>query len=50
MQKTGLSLAKAVSRLRQAHDSVREAIGEDVEPRLRDFLKLGAGDAGPGSS
>jgi N-acetylmuramic acid 6-phosphate etherase len=50
MQKTGLSLSKAVGRLRKAHDSVREAIGEDIEPRLRDFLKLSRADAGANSS
>ena len=50
MQKTGLGLSRAASRLRKAHDSVREAIGEDIEPRLREFLKLGPGDAGAGSS
>jgi N-acetylmuramic acid 6-phosphate etherase len=38
MQKSGLSYAKAVSRLRRAHDFVRDAIGEDVEPRLRELL------------
>jgi N-acetylmuramic acid 6-phosphate (MurNAc-6-P) etherase len=39
MQKTGLAYAKAVSRLRHAHDFVRDAIGEDVEPRLRHLLE-----------
>src|SRR5258707_3152737 len=34
MQKSGLPYRRALSRLRQAHDLVREAIGEDVEPRL----------------
>jgi N-acetylmuramic acid 6-phosphate etherase len=38
MQKTGLSYAKAVSRLRKAKDSVRDAIGEDIEPRLRELI------------
>ena len=38
MQKTGLPYTKALSRLRRAHDSMREAIGEDVEPRLRAVL------------
>lgn len=38
MQKTGLSYTKALSRLRRAHDSMREAIGEDVELRLRAVL------------
>jgi N-acetylmuramic acid 6-phosphate etherase len=40
MQKTGLTYAKALARLREADDSVREAIGEDIEPRLRALLKL----------
>ncbi len=40
MQKTGLTYARAVARLRAANDSVREAIGEDIEPRLRDLLGL----------
>jgi N-acetylmuramic acid 6-phosphate etherase len=38
MQKTGLAYPRAVSKLRRAHDFVRDAIGEDVEPRLRDLL------------
>src|SRR3954465_6767823 len=38
MQKTGLSYMRAVSRLRRAQDFVRDAIGEDVEPRLRELL------------
>ena len=38
MQKTGLPFSKAVARLRHASDSVREAIGEDIEPRLRQLL------------
>jgi N-acetylmuramic acid 6-phosphate etherase len=40
MQKTGLSQAKANARLRQHENSMREAIGEDIEPRLRQLLKL----------
>jgi len=39
MQKTGLSRAQALKRLKNADDSIREAIGEDVEPRLRELLK-----------
>lgn len=39
MQKTGLPYARAISKLRGAHDFVRDAIGEDVEPRLRELLK-----------
>ena len=39
MQKTGLPLSKSLARLRKAHDSMREAIGEDIEPRLRGMLQ-----------
>ena len=39
MQKTGLPYPKAMSRLRRAHDSMRDAIGEDIEPRLRGMLQ-----------
>jgi N-acetylmuramic acid 6-phosphate etherase len=38
MQKTGETYPKALSRLRRAHDSMREAIGEDIEPRLQALL------------
>ncbi len=38
MQKTGLSHAKALARLRKAKDQLREAIGEDIEPRLRQLI------------
>src|SRR6476620_9153141 len=38
MQKSGLVYPRAISRLRRAHDFVRDAIGEDVEPRLRELL------------
>lgn len=38
MQKASLPYTKALSRLRKAHDSVREAIGEDIEDRLRQLL------------
>ena len=38
MQKSGLPYPRAISRLRRAHDFVRDAIGEDVEPRLRELL------------
>jgi N-acetylmuramic acid 6-phosphate etherase len=41
MQKTNLPYARALTRLRKAHDFVRDAIGEDAEPRLRDLLHLG---------
>jgi N-acetylmuramic acid 6-phosphate etherase len=38
MQKTGLSHAKAMARLRKSKDHVGEAIGEDIEPRLRQLM------------
>jgi N-acetylmuramic acid 6-phosphate etherase len=39
MQKTGLTHTRAMARLRKAHDFVRDAIGEDVEPRLKQLLE-----------
>ena len=39
MQKANLTLPQALKRLKKADDSVREAIGEDVEPRLRDLIR-----------
>jgi N-acetylmuramic acid 6-phosphate etherase len=39
MQKTSLTLPQALKRLKKADDSVREAIGEDIEPRLRAVLR-----------
>jgi len=39
VKKTGDTYAKALARLRKAGDSVRVAIGEDLEPRLREALK-----------
>lgn len=44
MQKAGLPYPKSLSRLRKAHDSMREALGEDIEPRLRGMLQ-GAAEA-----
>jgi N-acetylmuramic acid 6-phosphate etherase len=41
MHKGNLTYTKALTRLRKAHDSVREAIGEDLEPRLKELLKVG---------
>lgn len=38
MQKTGGTYAQAMKKLREADDSIRDAIGEDVEPRLRHLL------------
>src|SRR5439155_2299234 len=41
MQKSNLTYPQALSRLRDAHDFVRDAIGEDVEARLKELLKVG---------
>ena len=40
MQKTRGGYTQATARLRKSHNSVREAIGEDIEPRLRELLHL----------
>src|SRR2546422_2170237 len=40
MQKSGLSLPQSLKRLRRAHDFVRDAIGEDVETRLKELLAV----------
>jgi N-acetylmuramic acid 6-phosphate etherase len=40
MQKASLTLPQAMKRLKQADNSVREAIGEDIEPRLRELLGI----------
>lgn len=39
MQKGGLSYKQSLARLRRADGFVREAIGEDIEPRLKALLK-----------
>jgi N-acetylmuramic acid 6-phosphate (MurNAc-6-P) etherase len=39
MQKTGVPYTRAMSRLRRSKDSIREAIGEDIEPRLRALIE-----------
>src|SRR5437899_8960668 len=41
MQKSGLTYPGALARLRQVHDFVKDAIGEDVEARLKELLKVG---------
>ena len=38
MQKTGLTHAKSIARLRKSNDLIREAIGEDIEPRLKALI------------
>ncbi len=40
MEKAELTLPQAMKRLRKADNSVREAIGEDIEPRLRQLLGI----------
>jgi N-acetylmuramic acid 6-phosphate etherase len=40
MHKTGLTYAKALARLRKSQDRIREAIGEDIEPRLRELIDV----------
>ena len=39
MEKTKLPYARALARLRRSNDIVREAIGEDIEPRLRALIE-----------
>ncbi|CAN5513882.1 N-acetylmuramic acid 6-phosphate etherase [soil metagenome] len=40
MQKADVTLPQALKKLKKANDSIREAIGEDIEPRLRELLKM----------
>jgi N-acetylmuramic acid 6-phosphate etherase len=42
MQKAKVTLPQALKRLRKADDSIRDAIGEDIEPRLRELLEVKA--------
>jgi N-acetylmuramic acid 6-phosphate etherase len=39
MHKTGLPYARATSRLRRAHHVMRDAIGEDLAPKLKELLE-----------
>src|SRR5439155_9972774 len=48
MQKAGLTYPQAVARLRRAHDFVRDAIGEDVEGRLKELLHVATSSDGTG--
>jgi len=41
MEKGNLTYPKAMAQLRRAHDVVRDAIGEDVEQRLKELLRVG---------
>jgi N-acetylmuramic acid 6-phosphate etherase len=38
MQKSGVTMTQAMRRLKSSDDVIREAIGEDIEPRLRELL------------
>jgi N-acetylmuramic acid 6-phosphate etherase len=38
MKRAGVTYAEALRRLRRSDDSIREALGEDLEPRLRRLL------------
>ena len=38
MQKAGVTLPQALKRLKKADDSIRDALGEDIEARLREVL------------
>jgi hypothetical protein len=40
MQKSGLTYPRSLTQIRKAHDFVRDAIGEDAEPRLRELLAV----------
>ncbi|HEX4565724.1 MAG TPA: hypothetical protein VH138_03790, partial [Vicinamibacterales bacterium] len=40
MEKAGVTLPQALKRLRKADSSIREALGEDIEPRLRQLLGI----------
>jgi N-acetylmuramic acid 6-phosphate (MurNAc-6-P) etherase len=43
MKKAGVTYAQAVRKLKAADDSIREALGEDLEPTLRELLARGDG-------
>jgi N-acetylmuramic acid 6-phosphate etherase len=45
MQKAHITYQQALTRLRQADNFVREAIGEDIEPRVRALLKRSGNQA-----
>jgi N-acetylmuramic acid 6-phosphate etherase len=40
MQRRSLTFPQSLARLRRAHDFVRDAIGEDVEARLKELLEV----------
>ena len=41
MQKADVTLPQALKRLRKSEDSIRDALGEDIEARLREVLTGG---------
>jgi N-acetylmuramic acid 6-phosphate etherase len=41
MQKAGVTLPQALKRLKKSEDSIRDALGEDIETRLREVLSGG---------
>jgi N-acetylmuramic acid 6-phosphate etherase len=41
MKKAGVTFAQAQRKLKAAHDSIRDALGEDLEPTLRQLLARG---------
>jgi N-acetylmuramic acid 6-phosphate etherase len=41
MQKADVTLPQALKRLRKSEDSIRDALGEDIETRLREVLSGG---------
>lgn len=43
MQKSGLTYPRSLSRLRRAHHFVRDAIGEDIQERLKTLLDVAPG-------
>lgn len=50
MQKAGLPYQKALGRIRRAKDKLRDAIHEDIEPRLRALVDGAAVSAPPATS
>ena len=38
MKRGNMSRAQALSKLKRSDDSIRQALGEDLEPRLRTLL------------
>jgi N-acetylmuramic acid 6-phosphate etherase len=47
MQRANLTLPQALRRLKKAHDSVREAIGDEADAHLRELLEASPPPARP---